>query len=63
MSTRGNQIRINWLTRSVSHILCATYLVFVLCENSQGDVGVSTLVVIRIIDFMIDTAFEDETEF
>ena len=30
---------------------------------SQGDMGVSTLVVIRIIDFIIDTAFEDETEF
>ena len=30
---------------------------------SQGDMGVSTLVVIRIIDFMIDMAFEDETEF
>ena len=29
----------------------------------QGDMGVSTLVVIRIIDFMIDTTFEDETEF
>ena len=30
---------------------------------SQGDMGVSTLIVTRIIDFMIDTAFEDETEF
>ena len=30
---------------------------------SQGDMGFSTLVVIRIIDFMIDMAFEDETEF
>jgi len=30
---------------------------------SQGDMGVSTLVVIRIIDFMIDTTFEDEIEF
>ena len=29
---------------------------------SQGDMGVSTLAVIRIIYFMIDTAFEDETE-
>ena len=27
---------------------------------SQGDMGVSTLVVIRIIYFMIDTTFEDE---
>ena len=30
---------------------------------SQGDTGVSTLVLVRIIYFMIDTTFEHETEF